>query len=252
MRVFNRHVSTRGLTVFALRDAADLGLDRRRGAPPRLASDSVGALEGRPRDGAVRALLLLQRPLRPDARALEARAARAGARRPPARRRSCWRVLSLVLPSVQLGNGTFVIDARHRSSSRCRRGGSRSTGSRATRTSRSGCSSSARGPARADRRQPDARPARLRLPAGRLHRRSRPAPASAPPARCSAPIADLPRIVEAYAIDRIVVGLADRRGQLPIDELLQAKLSGVASRTRRRPTSGSPARSWSTTSSRAG
>ena len=39
--------------------------------------------------------------------------------------------------------------------------------------------------------------------------------------------ADLPRIVEAYDIDRIVVGLADRRGQLPIDELLQAKLAGV-------------------------
>ena len=39
--------------------------------------------------------------------------------------------------------------------------------------------------------------------------------------------ADLPRIVEAYDIGRIVVGLADRRGQLPIDELLQAKLTGV-------------------------
>jgi sugar transferase (PEP-CTERM system associated) len=39
--------------------------------------------------------------------------------------------------------------------------------------------------------------------------------------------ADLPRIVEAHGIGRIVVGLTDRRGQLPIDELLQAKLAGV-------------------------
>jgi sugar transferase (PEP-CTERM system associated) len=40
-------------------------------------------------------------------------------------------------------------------------------------------------------------------------------------------VADLPKIVQAYDISRIVVGLADRRGQLPIDELLRAKLAGV-------------------------
>jgi sugar transferase (PEP-CTERM system associated) len=39
--------------------------------------------------------------------------------------------------------------------------------------------------------------------------------------------ADLSRIVEAYGIERIVVGLADRRGHLPIDKLLHAKLAGV-------------------------
>ena len=38
---------------------------------------------------------------------------------------------------------------------------------------------------------------------------------------------DIPRIVEHYDVDRIVVGLSDRRGRLPISELLQAKLSGV-------------------------
>lgn len=38
---------------------------------------------------------------------------------------------------------------------------------------------------------------------------------------------DIPRIVEEYEVDRIVVGLADRRGRLPIAELLQAKLSGI-------------------------
>ena len=39
--------------------------------------------------------------------------------------------------------------------------------------------------------------------------------------------AELPRIVARHRVDRIVVGLADRRGKLPIHELLQAKLSGV-------------------------
>jgi sugar transferase (PEP-CTERM system associated) len=38
---------------------------------------------------------------------------------------------------------------------------------------------------------------------------------------------DIPRIVKAYDVDRIVVGLSDRRGKLPIAELLEAKLSGV-------------------------
>jgi sugar transferase (PEP-CTERM system associated) len=38
---------------------------------------------------------------------------------------------------------------------------------------------------------------------------------------------DILRLVREQHIDRIVVGLTDRRGKLPIDELLQAKLSGV-------------------------
>jgi sugar transferase (PEP-CTERM system associated) len=38
---------------------------------------------------------------------------------------------------------------------------------------------------------------------------------------------DIPSLVQQYEVDRIVVGLTDRRGQLPIAELLQAKLSGV-------------------------
>ncbi|MGE0444752.1 MAG: TIGR03013 family XrtA/PEP-CTERM system glycosyltransferase [Vicinamibacterales bacterium] len=38
---------------------------------------------------------------------------------------------------------------------------------------------------------------------------------------------DIPTLVERYDVDRIVVGLADRRGRLPISELLQAKLSGI-------------------------
>ncbi len=38
---------------------------------------------------------------------------------------------------------------------------------------------------------------------------------------------DLERLVADRRIDRIVVGLSDRRGRLPIDALLRAKLSGV-------------------------
>jgi sugar transferase (PEP-CTERM system associated) len=39
--------------------------------------------------------------------------------------------------------------------------------------------------------------------------------------------ADIPRIVDEHHVNRIVVGLRDRRGRLPIQELMQAKLSGV-------------------------
>jgi sugar transferase (PEP-CTERM system associated) len=46
------------------------------------------------------------------------------------------------------------------------------------------------------------------------------------PAALGAP-EDIPRVVRDYAVDRIVVGLSDRRGRLPISELLEAKLSGI-------------------------
>ena len=39
--------------------------------------------------------------------------------------------------------------------------------------------------------------------------------------------ADIPRLIALHQIDRIVVGLSDRRGRLPIDELLHAKMAGV-------------------------
>jgi sugar transferase (PEP-CTERM system associated) len=39
--------------------------------------------------------------------------------------------------------------------------------------------------------------------------------------------ADLRAIIAEHHVDRIIVGLSDRRGRLPIQELLQAKLSGV-------------------------
>jgi sugar transferase (PEP-CTERM system associated) len=38
---------------------------------------------------------------------------------------------------------------------------------------------------------------------------------------------DIERIVREHHVDRIVVGLTDRRGKLPIEELLRAKLAGV-------------------------
>jgi len=38
---------------------------------------------------------------------------------------------------------------------------------------------------------------------------------------------DLERIIRSHRVDRVVVGLSDRRGRLPIEQLLRAKLSGV-------------------------
>lgn len=39
--------------------------------------------------------------------------------------------------------------------------------------------------------------------------------------------ADIERLVETYGVDRIFVGLSDRRGRLPVTALLRAKLRGV-------------------------
>ena len=39
--------------------------------------------------------------------------------------------------------------------------------------------------------------------------------------------ADIQRLIAKHHIDRIVVGLSDRRGKLPIEELLRAKMAGV-------------------------
>ena len=38
---------------------------------------------------------------------------------------------------------------------------------------------------------------------------------------------DIPRLIAEHHVDRIVVGLTDRRGKLPVDELLHAKMAGV-------------------------
>jgi sugar transferase (PEP-CTERM system associated) len=39
--------------------------------------------------------------------------------------------------------------------------------------------------------------------------------------------ADIDRLVAEHQIDRIVVGLSDRRGKLPVEELLRAKMAGI-------------------------
>jgi sugar transferase (PEP-CTERM system associated) len=39
--------------------------------------------------------------------------------------------------------------------------------------------------------------------------------------------ADIDRLVQQHHIDRIVIGLSDRRGKLPLEELLRAKMAGV-------------------------
>ena len=44
---------------------------------------------------------------------------------------------------------------------------------------------------------------------------------------CLGSAADIPRLLTEHQVDRIVVGLGDRRGRLPVQELLHAKLSGI-------------------------
>src|SRR3954470_17070187 len=39
--------------------------------------------------------------------------------------------------------------------------------------------------------------------------------------------ADIDRLIAKHHIDRIVVGLSDRRGKLPVEELLRAKMAGI-------------------------
>ena len=39
--------------------------------------------------------------------------------------------------------------------------------------------------------------------------------------------ADIPALIVHHEIDRIIVGLSDRRGKLPVEELLRAKMAGV-------------------------
>jgi sugar transferase (PEP-CTERM system associated) len=39
--------------------------------------------------------------------------------------------------------------------------------------------------------------------------------------------ADIDRLIATHRIDRIVVGLSDRRGKLPVEELLRAKMAGI-------------------------
>jgi sugar transferase (PEP-CTERM system associated) len=48
-----------------------------------------------------------------------------------------------------------------------------------------------------------------------------------PPSALLGTPADIPRIVDALRVNRIVVSLPDRRGRLPVQELMHAKLSGV-------------------------
>jgi sugar transferase (PEP-CTERM system associated) len=48
-----------------------------------------------------------------------------------------------------------------------------------------------------------------------------------PPAQVLGTVQDIPAVVRARAVDRVVVNLADARGRLPMDQLLEIKLGGV-------------------------
>ena len=51
--------------------------------------------------------------------------------------------------------------------------------------------------------------------------------AGGPGANVIGTIEDIPAIVRARGVDRVVVSLADARGKLPMDKLLEMKLDGV-------------------------
>ena len=69
--------------------------------------------------------------------------------------------------------------------------------------------------------------ARLRLPARRLRRRADGTGSATVGAGARHRRRTCRASSRRYGIDRIVVGLSDRRGQLPIEELLHAKMAGV-------------------------
>ena len=56
-----------------------------------------------------------------------------------------------------------------------------------------------------------------------------PMPAAVPPGSpgYSGPVSETGALVTRYGVDRIIVAVSDRRGHLPVDELVLAKLSGV-------------------------
>ena len=69
---------------------------------------------------------------------------------------------------------------------------------------------------------------RARRPDRRLRRHaSRPRGIRRAARRSSAAIDDIPAIVRARSVDRVVVSLADARGKLPMEKLLEMKLDGV-------------------------
>ena len=228
MQLFNRHVSTRSLTVFAgelLLIFGSVALAAALQNTPDLAANlwKIALVTRR-----LPAVPLLQRLLRPDAGPLQPRAGR-----PPAAggRRRVDRPGGAVLhrcPALMIGDGIFVsalfvflvailgwrllfnqltgslkleeriLVRRHRRH-------------------------------RAQGRAADPRPARVRLSRHRLHRRRRLAHrrADRQSRRSSGRRPTSRALIAEHQIDRIVVGLSDRRGKLPVEELLRAKMAGI-------------------------
>ena len=200
--------------------------------------------------------LYYRRPLRPPHAARSPRAVRApdaGARRGVAHARAS---LYYWLPDLIIGRGVFVIAAvldRLRSSPA---GASRSSGCRSRSDRASGCCSSAPSAAAVElarelfeRRHelgveivgfvdPDPGARRRAAHQPRRHRHDRRHPGDRPRPR---------------RVDRVVVSLADARGKLPMDKLLEMKLTtACSSTTSPRSTRSTPARSPSRTCVRAG
>ena len=231
MQVFNRHVSAQGADGLQLRDGADLRVDS-------LAARVHGsldvalerALEDRARHGGVRALLLLQRPVRPDGRALAGPSCWCACCARQARRRSCSASVSVVVPVIIIGHGIFLTSRRPAARRRAGVADGVRRPHAAIRISRSACSSSA--PARwrrlVARQIQSQHDFAYRIVGYWLRRRRRP-----PTTRSGLDLpllgsaVDVARLAGLHQINRVIVSLSDRRGHLPIQELLRAKLSGV-------------------------
>ncbi len=228
MQVFNRHVSGKGLTVFSFETVLISVADARGGPGARVARlGARRALENRTRHGGLRALLLLQRSVRSDGRPLrsrtaDARDARSRDGRDRARRLSIARARRSTSATASSSRRVGCCSSPSRVADGLRRPHTRS------RTSRSACSSSARDPSRGSSpaRSRRSTTSRYRIvgyvteSARCRHGRTRPAAARQrrPTSRgwscCTRSIASSS-------------SLSDRRGHLPIQELLRAKLSGV-------------------------
>ena len=172
-----------------------------------------------------------------------------------ARPRSSWRRSTSGFPRSIIGRGVFLIAAlpRDRAASIGWRLAVR-VAERARSGRASGCCSSAPAPPRVDA---GARAVRAPPRARRRDRRLRRSRSGAGRRAGHQPgvigtIDDIPSIVRARGVDRVVVSLADARGKLPMDKLLEMKLDGVTFDHSRRCTRSTPARSRSRTCVRAG
>ena len=231
-------VRVRSLTLVGLRDGADRVGGRRRGlrsasgewALATSWSTSTGSCKALLIAGVAQVVPLLRRPLRPAARCPIAASCSSGIVQALGAASFILAVALLLVPDLIIGRGVFLIAAvlvitlvigwRLAFEWLSRRVGPRErlllvgTSAGGRRRWPASCSSAAT--SSASRSSASSTPIR--------HASAR---------RCINPgvigtIEDIPSIVRARGVDRVVVSLADARGKLPMDKLLEMKLDGVS------------------------